>query len=143
MSSLGSIAQTIRKRLIEIDGDRGLVKRWVGAIGTVDDIRRIASAFSVEKDYPFLITTWSSDKFYDIEWGPEVGCRCEGVRVLTDKGFPPRTDGKAVIMPQLKIGHPMVKEDGGLEVMITLEEGVMDKLRGLEEWTAWAEWRCS
>ena len=143
LSSLAVIAQRIRKCLLEIDGDRGLLKRWVGAIGTVEDTRRITSAFRVTKDYPFLITSWSNQKFDDIEWGPEVGCRCEGVRVLMDKGASPRPDGMAMVMPELKIGHPRAQEDGGLEVLITLEKGVMAKLRDLLEWTAWAEWRCS
>ena len=143
LSSLALIAQRIRKRLIEINADRGLVKRWVGAIGTAEDTRRITSAFRVTKDYPFLMNTWSSDKFYDIEWGPEVGCRCEGVRVLANKGTPPRLDGTAIIMPELKIGHAMAEGDGGLEVLIVLEKGVMAKLKNLLEWTAWAEWRCN
>ena len=143
LSSLALIAQKIRKRLIEIYGDRGLVKRWVGAIGTVEDTRRIASAFRVTKDYPILLTSWSGHKFYDIEWGPEVGGRCEGVRLLTDKGTPPRPDGMVAILPELKFGHPMAQEDGGLEVLITLEKGVMAKLKDLLEWTAWAEFRCS
>ena len=143
MSSLGSLSQKTRKRLIEIDGGRGLVKRWVGAIGTVDDVRRIGSAFRGTKDYPFLITSWSSEKFYDIEWGPEVGGRCEAVRLLTDKGSPPRPDGMVAILPELEFGHPMAQEDGGSEVLITLEKGVMAKPRELLEWTAWADWRCS
>lgn len=46
-SSLVSTAKRIRKRLIELDGDRGYVKRWAGAIGTAEDTRRIGSAFRV------------------------------------------------------------------------------------------------
>lgn len=90
-----------------------------------------------------MITLWSKQRFYDIKWGPEVGGRCEGVRVLADKGSRPPPDGLVIIMPELKTGAPTAQEDGGLEVLIALEKGGMHKLRGLEEWTTWAEWRCS
>lgn len=141
ISSLASIAQKIRKRLLGFD--RGLVKRWIGAIETVEDTRRIASAFRVTKDYPFLITSWSNHRFYDIEWGAEVGARCERVRLLTNKKSPPRPDGMVIIMTELKTGDAMGHEEGGLEVVICLEKGTMHKLRDLEEWMTWAEWRCS
>ncbi|KAL9065347.1 MAG: hypothetical protein Q9161_008293 [Pseudevernia consocians] len=141
ISSLASIAQQVRKRLIELDG--GHVKRWIGAIGTMEDTRKLITSFRVTKDYPFMITSWSEQRFYDIEWGPEVGIRCERVRILRAKKIPPRPDGLVIIMPELKTGVPTAQEDGGLEVLIALEKGVMHKLKGLEEWTTWAEWRCS
>ena len=141
MGSIASIAQRIRKRINDFDG--GYVKRLVGAIGAAEDTRKVVSSFHVSKDYPFAVTTWTKQGFYDIQWGPEVGVGCERVRVLRQKVSLRRRVGMVVVMPELKAGDAAGDEEGGLEVLIYLEKGVMQRLRDLKEWTTWAEWRCS
>ena len=138
IGSIASIAQRLRKRINEVDG--GYIKRLIGAIGAVEDTRTVVSGYHVAKDYPFVVTTWTQQGYYDIEWGPEVGVRCERVRVIKDKASQRRRDGTVVVMPELKGKDD---EEGGLEVLVCLEEGAMQRLRDLEEWTTWAEWRCS
>ena len=138
IGNIASVAQRIRKRINDIDG--GYVKRLIGAIGAVEDSREVVSGYHAPKDYPFVVTTWTQQGFYDMEWGSEIGVGCERVRVLREKTPSRRRDGTIVVMPELKARDD---EEGGLEVLVCLEEGVMQQLRDLEEWRTWAEWRCS
>ena len=137
--SIATIAHQIRKRLVQLDDT--YVRRLIGALRHMDDIGELVPVCRASREWPFLITSWSTQGYYGMDWGSEIGARCERVRV--PKVPWPEFDGLIVIMPELKIENGIAEEEAGLEVMVGLEMGAMQLLKGMEEWTRWAEWRCS
>ena len=63
--------------------------------------------------------------------------RCERVRIPKVRWG--ALDGVIIVLPMLE-GEG---EKGGLEVMVGLERGAMERLKGVEEWCKWAVPRCS
>lgn len=137
--SMAPIAHQIRKRLSQLDDSH--VKRLVGALHTLKDTSKVAPACRASKDWPFMVTPWTGQGFYRMDWGSEIGVKCERVRV--PKMNWPDYDGVIVVLPELKAVSGVEDEEAGLEVMIGLEKGAMRRLREMEEWTTWAKWRCS
>lgn len=119
--------------------------------------------------WDLTITAWTTQAFYAMDWGAELlggghraglfagqeahdqggaegyggGVRmgkCERVRI--PKVRYEAMDGDCFVLPMLEGGEEE-EEKGGLEVMIGLERGVMERLSGMEEWCRWAERRCS
>ena len=139
--NIASIAFQIRNRLSQLDED--YVRKLIGALGTVDDTSKVAPACRMSKDWPFMITPWTGQETYGIDWGKEIGSKCERVRI--PKVSWPAFDGVNIIFPELKRDNDGVgeEEEAGLEVMVGLEKRVMGRLREMEEWNQWAQWRCS
>ena len=138
-SNVATIALQIRKRLLELDDT--YVKRLIGALRTVDDISTVAPACRLSKEWHFMVTPWTDQGFCSMDWGSEIGAKCERVRPL--KATWPVMDGVNIVLPELKVGNGMGEEEAGLEVMVGLEKRAMRRLKGMEEWTRWAQWRCS
>lgn len=76
-----------------------------------------------------------------MDWGSEIGAKCE--RLPVRKPVSPPYDGVNVVFPELKVENGIEEEEAGLEVMVALERSAMRRLEGMEEWTRWAQWRCS
>lgn len=74
------------------------------------------------------ITSWRDMRLAGLEWGSLIG-KVESTR-LPGAAF----DGLCIVLPEL--------EDGGLEVLIGLEDGAMGRLRGDEEFTKFARVSC-
>lgn len=72
-----------------------------------------------------MITNWSKFPMYDFDWGVGLGGRCERVRTAERGMF----DGLQVVLPALR-----EEMGGGLEVVVGLEEGAMERLKGDEVW---------
>ena len=138
--NLANIAHDIRKRLAQLDD--AYVKKLIGALRTVDDISKVAPACRASKDWQFMISPWTEQSYYDMDWGRDVG-RCERLRV--PKVSSPAYDGTIVVLPKLKAENNGVgeEEEAGLEVAFGLEKSAMRRLKGMNEWTRWAQWRCS
>lgn len=88
-----------------------------------------------------MVTPWTAQGYYSMDWGSEIGGKCERVRV--PKVPSPAYDGVIVVLPELKVENGMGEEEAGLEVSIVLERSTMRRLKWMEEWTRWAQWRCS
>ena len=139
MRSIAAISHQIRKRLSQLDDN--YVKRLIGTLQTLDDTSKVALTCRVSEDWPFIVTPWTGQGFYRMDWGSEIGVKCERVRV-PKMNWPPY-DGAIVVLPELKAVNGVEDGEAGLEVMIGLEKGAMRRLRESEEWTAWSQWRCS
>ena len=138
--SMASIACQIRKRISQLD--EGHVKRLVGAINRLDDVGSLSSSWLWKsRGWGFMITPWTGQRFCSIDWGSEIGIKCERVRIPKLPSLP-ILDGCLIILPELTIENS-VEDEAGLEVAIVLEKRVMLRLRGMKEWTTWAQWRCS
>ena len=115
--------------------------------------------------WDLMITPWTAQGFYNMDWGaemlggPHVGHdsakegkeahegkggggggvpmgRCERVRVPKVRWE--TMDGVCVVLPRLE----REGGEGGLEVMVGLERGVMARLKARGEWRKYAERRC-
>ena len=137
---IAAIAQQIRNRLLQLDD--GFVKRLIGALHGVDDVGKVAGACRASKEWQFMITTVTSLGYYEMDWGREIGVKCERYRL--PKVLGPAFDGVNMVYPELKGENNTDGEEvAGLEVMVGLEKGAMRRLRAMDEWTRWAQWRCS
>ena len=112
-----------------------------------------------------MITPWTAQEYYTMDWGAEllggrhVGLdsaregkeadegkggggagvrmgRCERVRIPKVRWEV--MDGIVVVLPMLEVEG----EEGGLEVVVGLERGVMERLKKRGEWRKYAERRC-
>ncbi|MDI1493511.1 MAG: hypothetical protein OHK93_005301 [Ramalina farinacea] len=111
-----------------------------------------------------MITPWTAQEYYTMDWGaellggPHVGLdsaegkeadggkgvggagvrmgRCERVRIPKVRWE--AMDGIVVVLPMLEVE----REEGGLEVVVGLERGVMERLKARGEWRKYAERRC-
>lgn len=137
--NVAAIAHRIRKRLRQLDDS--YVNRLIGALRTVDDTAKVAPACRASKEWQFMVTPWTTQGYYSMDWGSEIGAKCERVRVR--KVSRPAHDGANLVFPELKVENGIGEEEAGLEVMVALERSAMRRLKGMEEWTRWAQWRCS
>ena len=137
--NIGSIAAQTRSHLSQLD--EPYVRKLIGALHKVDDTSKVVPACRMSKDWPFTISSWAGQAFCSMDWGSEIGAKCERVRppMRSEPGW----DGLIIILPELKAENCIKDEEAGLEVMVGLEKRAMRRLRGMEEWTTWAQWRCS
>ena len=137
---IAAIAHQIRNRLLQLDDS--YVKKLIGALQRIDDIGNVKGACHASEEWPFMITPWTGQGYYSMDWGRDIGVKCERIRI--SKGSSPAFDGVIVVFPELKGENDADgKETAGLEVMVGLEKRAMRRLRGMDEWTRWAQWRCS
>ncbi|KAI4213138.1 MAG: hypothetical protein LQ351_004292 [Letrouitia transgressa] len=130
-------ASHIRQQLRQIDSD--YIMRLIGALRKVDDISKIAPASRASENWSFIVTSWTAQKYYSMDWGPEIGAKCERVRV--PKLSSPVYEGVNVVLPELRVDSGTDEgEEAGLEVMVGLERRAMGRLKDMTEW---AQWRCS
>ena len=139
MSDVATIALQIRGRLLQLDDT--YVNRLIGALRTVDDISKVALACRSSGEWEFVVTSWRGQGYYGMDWGGEIGAKCERLRI--PKAAWPSLDGLNVIFPELEVENVIGSAVAGGEVVVTLEKGAMQRLKGMEEWTRWAQWRCS
>lgn len=122
---------------------------------------------SSSSSWDLMITPWTAQGFHAMDWGAELlGGRRGGLRSGKNGGDEAHDEGgvgsagvrsmgrcEAVRIPKVRwealdgifIVLPMLEgneETGGLEVMVGLERGVMERLKEMEEWREWAVWRC-
>ena len=124
--SLYRAASTIREAINRVD-DRTIRNFW----GIIDSLPTILSSkhnMSLRPGPDFYVTTIKAYDWYAFDWGVHLG-RLARMRWLF-RGMP----GIVMIQP-----HFM---DGGLEVFMTLESQVFERLRLDETFTTFAELRC-
>lgn len=79
------------------------------------------------------VSSWADMGLYELDWGMGIG-KAECVRV-------PALEQEMRFAGWIRV-LPRLRGDGGLEVMVGLEEGVVERLRGDEGWSCWAELVC-
>ena len=136
---MAQIAHAIRKRLSQLN--EGYVTKLIGALHAVDDLSKVAPACRASMDWPFMITPWTGQAYYSMDWGSQIGVKCERLRV--PKVSWPAFDGVIIILPELKVENGIKDGETGLEVMVGLEKGTMQRLKSMTAWTTQVQWRCS
>ena len=137
-SDLGTVASpstplpTVARLICEAVGGFD-ARRIRGAIGLIESMAKASDLQIRVFEDPMrglIVTSWADMGLYDSEWGAGLG-KVESVRVpnVTLPGGAPICG----IFPR--------RPDGGMEVMMLVEEEAIQALRADEEFTAFAEWR--
>ncbi|KAL8791731.1 MAG: hypothetical protein Q9195_005668 [Heterodermia aff. obscurata] len=125
---LPTIAKLIREAVGRFDSTR--IRGVIGLIESMPKASDLQIRVYEDVMRGLVSTSWVDMGLYDIEWGPSLG-KTESVRVpnVTLPGGAPICG----IFPR--------RPDGGVEVMILVEEEAIQALKEDEEFTTFAEWR--
>lgn len=126
-ANLNSIASSIRTAVTEIDNDR--IQDIISLITSLPNVTDLKQGFNSFLGPDLAISSWRDMGLIGLDWGTGIG-KIEAVRI-PKVGF----DGLCVVLPALT--------DGGLEVLVGLEDGAMERLKADETFMAVAEVRCS
>ena len=87
------------------------------------------------------VTSWATQRFYDLDWGNAVGTKIERIR----RKQPDRYQGfgaKVIILPEIAAPH-FEAEECGLEVaLVDFWSEHMERLKRNELFMRFGEWRC-
>ena len=164
--ALSALALRLRERILALD--TAYVDNLVASLSNVEDVSRITPSFiwGRKTGEGMLVASWAGQGWYGVQWGAEVGCACERMR-LPKVRFA-RYNGFCVVFPRVGgVGEGKGKgvcegvgmegvgevdgeggkgaenvEEEGLEVMVGLERGAMGRLMEMEMWTRFGRWRC-
>ena len=125
--NIATQAHNLRARLRLLDTPH--VQRVASMIRSVPDVSKITSSAIDSQMNPLIMTSWRDQVTCDIDWGSQIGVKCERVRVC-HYGL----DGLIVVMPKYSA-------DGGLEVVLQLRKDVMKELERDEVFNQFATWR--
>lgn len=126
-TELNSIAPAIRAANAELDNDR--IQDVIALVNSLANVTDLKPGFNSFLGPDLAITSWRDMGLIGLDWGAGIG-KIEAVR-FPETGF----DGLCIILPALA--------DGGLEVVVGLEECAMERLKGDETFMAAAEVRCT
>jgi hypothetical protein len=127
--SLADIALEVRRAVARADGE------WTDDITTlidkhVGDVDRlVATAFLDVPGFNCVQTSWANFALYDLDWGLALGGKIQAVRSPSYGVI----NGLQVIFPTLP--------DGGLEVLVGVEESCLDRLLHEPLWNKFAKVR--
>ena len=125
---LPTIARLVRGAITRFDS-----ARMRGVIGLIDSIPKLSElTFRMYLDpmRGLIISSWTDTGLYESEWGAGLG-KAEGVR-FPDKLFPAGLPPCVIFLR---------RPDGGLEVLIGMEDAAIQLLREDEEFLSFVEWK--
>ena len=128
----------LRKALKHVDED--FIRNLVACIKALPSPKPLMSTYAFSPGHYFMLSSWTDQRFCDLDWGTTIDVKCERVRV--PKIGVGLLDGVGIVLP-----WPGGSDDGvnrhGLEVLLSLKGEVMDRLRDDELFKEYATWRCS
>ena len=115
--SLTPIAAAVRRAVLQVDFSS--IRSILSFLETQDDLTNFQLGPPNEGN---SIVSWADEGVYELHWGDRIG-QCDSVRAqkLNGKRYP-------IIFPRLR-EEPGNALGGGLEVLISLEEDVMARLK--------------
>ena len=128
--NLARQAYNLRARLRGFD--TAYVRRVASMIRSVEDVSRIVFAAKNSQMDGLAMTSWREQGFWDSDWGPHIGAKCERVRICNYF-----YDGLAVVFPE----YGGSKIDGGIEMVLGLRKDAMRKMEENEFFNQYAQWR--
>ena len=135
-SDIAETAVLIRNSVLAV-GD-AYIKDVIQMIRSIPDIGRLApQAPHTDEEYVGC-SSWAKQPYYSLDWGDVVGGTCQRVRWRRI-----RTDGVFVIFPHIDPTTPgSASKEGGLEICLGLRQEHLQRLRDIEEFREFAQWRC-
>lgn len=126
-TELKNIASAVRTAIFELGNDR--IQDVIALITSLPNVTDLKPGFNSFLGPDLAITSWRDMGLIGLDWGAGIG-KVEAVRI-PKVGF----DGLCIVLPAL--------EDEGLEVLVGLEDGAMERLKGDDSFLAVAEVRCT
>ncbi|RAL00831.1 uncharacterized protein BO80DRAFT_425232 [Aspergillus ibericus CBS 121593] len=124
-ASLADLAALIRQELQRLDGQ--FTDDVITLIEGLDDIRKIFPASLVDlPGFNCMLSSWIGFKLYDIDWGTLLGGHIESVRT-PHVGI---INGLQIVLPS--------PPEGGMEVVIGVADGCLERLLNDPLWTKYA-----
>ncbi|PYI11054.1 hypothetical protein BO78DRAFT_448678 [Aspergillus sclerotiicarbonarius CBS 121057] len=124
-ASLADLAVLIRQELQRVDSQ--FTDDVTALIEGLDDIRKIFPAALVDlPGYNCMLSSWIGFKLYDIDWGTLLGGHIESVRT-PHVGI---INGLQIVLPS--------PPEGGMEVVIGVADGCLERLLNDPLWTKYA-----
>ncbi|CAG7944375.1 unnamed protein product [Penicillium salamii] len=115
-SSLADLAILIRKAVLRADDQFG--DDVVTLVDSVDDVSKLVpTAFLDIPGFNCVLSSWTAFSLYSLDWGPILGKHIDAVRTPS-VGL---INGGQFILPVLP--------DGGMEVLMGVDESCLDRLR--------------
>ena len=132
---VAEIAHLIRKQIRELD-ERSIRQ-------TITWLRKSTKAIQpAPAEDPVRVSSWATQRFYDLDWGNKIGTRIERVR----RKMPEPYSGfgaNCIILPELVSPH-FGAEECGLEVaLMDFGSERIERLKQNQLFMQFAEWRCS
>lgn len=125
---LEAIAIRIRHSITVIDEE--YIRSAIALIDATPDVRDIEQNADYHCSRDLLITSWAAQPLLRTDWGPMLGGAPRYIRILKSE-----FDGICIVLPRL--------EDGGLEVVVGLEQAQMARLQVDEDFGRFATLRCA
>ena len=129
--NISTLAHRLRARRKEMDD--GFVRQVVSTIRSAPDVSKLDFYRGKFPELSLTMTSWREQDYCRLDWGSEVGVRCEAVRTCEYL-----INGLSIIFPESSMDE---KDDGGLDVALSLEKDVMERLERNEFFNQFAHWR--
>ena len=126
-ASLADIAILIRKAIERANRDGAYTDDLVAMIDKLEDVDRLVITSLL--DMPgtnCMLTSWKDFALYNIDWGYKLGGNIQAVRAHSVGVI----NGLQVVLPELP--------DGGLEVLVGVEESCLERLMNEPLWNRFA-----
>lgn len=124
--SLADLAVRIRKALLRADGQ--FTDDVVALVDRLEDVDRLVpTAFLDVPGNHCVQTSWANFELYGLDWGDALGGKIQAVRAPSVGVI----NGLQVMLPVLP--------DGGMEVLVGVEESCLEKLLSEPLWMKYAE----
>ena len=133
-AKVSELAHTFRKHIAQCD--ERYVRKRIAAILSVGDLSKLISTPPSRPKEHIVFSSWAKQQYHDISWGDVVGTSIKRTRF--------RSGGliHCIILPELS-APTFAEEDCGLEVVLELERGEMERLKQNELFMRFAQWRCN
>ncbi|KAJ5781988.1 uncharacterized protein N7518_010471 [Penicillium psychrosexuale] len=116
-TTLADLATEIRKAILR--ADEQFTDDVITLVEQLEDVDRLVpTAFLDVPGFNCVLTSWVNFKLYGLEWGPLLGNNIEAVRVPHVGCI----NGCQVVLPVLP--------NGGMEILVGVEESCLDRLLG-------------
>ena len=111
------------------------LRKVIAALSSVEDISKVTTTLPSANEGGILCSSWATQKYHDINWGDGVGTHIERTRA-------PTVPNLVLILPELS-GPNFEGEDCGLEAVLNLKKGEMERLKQNKLFMRYAQWRCN
>lgn len=130
MEHVSDQARKLRGKIREVNSQS--LKRTLGALRSAPDVSRVTMISALFRDGDLTISSWREQDTCFLDWGSDVGVRCDRVRICTTF-----LDGLMIACPEYDKAQP----DDGTEVVLSLDKKVMQKLESNALFNEFAQWR--
>lgn len=132
-ANVSEMAYALRNQITQ--RDERYVRKLIAALSSVGDLAKVIATPPSPSEDKISFSSWANQGFYDINWGDAVGVRIERTRAPS----PPTI---CIIMPELSAPN-FTGDECGLEAVINLKKGEMERLKQNELFMRFAQWRCN